>query len=177
MRSSGKQAADLLQIKEVDLMKNIQTDKSFRNRVLSGIVFAVFGALLAAGPYTIFPVCQAGMMAMRCQHTAKAELVLGILTIAAGVLLVSAKHKKFRIWLNITGIPIGILSFLFPNYITGVCSNIHMTCRSLTLPALNIISISLVVFSGINALYLWKFNNKGESFDGARTDSKQAFLS
>ncbi|GAE87907.1 DUF4418 family protein [Acetivibrio straminisolvens] len=109
---------------------------------------------------------------MRCQSTAKAELVLGILTIAVGVLMLLIKNRKFRIGLNIAAIPIGILAFLFPNNITGVCSKVHMTCRSLTLPMLSLISIVLVVFAGINTVYLWKFESKGEIYDGICIDFK-----
>lgn len=137
-----------------------------KNKVLSGIVYLVFGVLLAFGPYSIFPVCKSSMMAMRCQDTAKAELVLGILTIAVGVLMLLINHRKFRIGLNIAAIPIGILAFLFPNSITGVCSKVHMTCRALTLPVLSLTGIALVVFAGINTVYLWRFESKGEIYDG-----------
>ncbi|HOM02795.1 MAG TPA: DUF4418 family protein [Acetivibrio sp.] len=143
-----------------------------KNKVFLGIVYLVFGVLLAVGPYLIFPVCKASMMAMRCQNTAKAELVLGILTIAVGVLMLLIKNRKFRIGLNIAAIPIGILAFLFPNNITGVCSKVHMTCRSLTLPVLSLIGIALVVFAGINTVYLWKFESKGEIYDGICIDFK-----
>lgn len=143
-----------------------------KNRVLSGSVFFIIGILLAIGPYTIFPICKDAAMPMRCQTTAKAEVILGILTITIGVLLLIIKHIKLRILLNTLTIPVGILSFLFPNVITGVCSKMHMTCRSLSLPALSIISIALIAFAAINTFYLWKFIDKGENVNGQGTDFK-----
>ncbi len=143
-----------------------------RNKVLSSIVFFILGGLIVIGPYTIFPVCIGAMMPMKCQDTAKIEIVLGILTIAIGVLFLLLKNKKFRIWLNLVAIPIGILAFLFPSVITGVCSNPHMSCRSLALPALSIISIALIVFAAINTVYLWKFTNKGENVNAQDTNFK-----
>ena len=72
-----------------------------KSKYLSGIVFIILGLLLAFGPSTIFPVCKGGMMVMPCQHTAKAELVLGILVIVVGMLLSIIKEVRVRTWLNV----------------------------------------------------------------------------
>lgn len=140
------------------------------NKVLPGFVVIIFGILLAIGPHTIFPVCDSGMMTMKCHNTAKAELVLGIFTIVVGVLLIFGKRANFKIWLNIAGALLWALAFLFPNSITGVCPNAHMTCRSLALPALNIISIALIVFTTANVFYWWKRSKKGEVRNDTSTD-------
>lgn len=143
-----------------------------RSKWFFSIFYFVFGILLAVGPYTVFPVCLDKMMPMRCQNTAKAEIFLGILTIVIGVLLLFVKHKKLRILLNTLIIPVGSLAFLFPNVITGVCSKTHMTCRSLALPALSIISIILIVLAAVYTLYLWRWVSKGEDLDGKGIDFK-----
>ncbi|HHW66511.1 MAG: hypothetical protein PWP07_339 [Epulopiscium sp.] len=137
-----------------------------KNKILFPITYLIFGTVLAIGPYTIFPVCRDTMMPMRCQNTAKAELILGVLTVAIGTLLLLIKHEKVKIVLNTLIIPVGILAFLFPNVITGVCSKIHMSCRVLTLPSLSILSIALTVLAAVHIFYLWQSAGKGENFDG-----------
>jgi len=141
-----------------------------KSKFLSGIVFIAAGFLLATGPYLLFPVCKGGMMVMRCHNTAKAELILGILIIAAGVLTLITKRNKVRLWLNTATGLLAVLAILFPNAITGVCSKVHMSCRSLTLPTITTISIALVVFTAANAFYLYKQGNKGEIRDGTGID-------
>lgn len=141
-----------------------------KSKFLSGIVFIAAGLLLATGPYLLFPVCKGGMMVMRCHNTAKAELILGILMIAAGALTLITKSKKIRLWLNAATGLLAVLAILFPNAITGVCSKVHMSCRSLTLPSIAIISILLVFFTAVNTLYLFKQGNKGEIRDGTGID-------
>lgn len=143
-----------------------------KSKYLSGIAFIILGLLLAFGPLTIFPVCKAGMMVMPCQHTAKTELVLGIFVIVVGILLSIIKEVRFRLWLNIAGVLLGILAVLFPNAITGVCSKSNMACRMLTLPALTVISIILIIFSAANVLFLYKPEKGREVADGTGIDLK-----
>ncbi len=129
------------------------------NRILSCVIFIVLGALLAIGPYTIFPVCQDGMMVMRCQNTAKAERAVGTLTAVIGVSVALFKDRKLRIGISIAGGALGLLALLLPNVLIGVCGSKHMTCRALALPAISVVSILIIVFAGLNALYLWKAVN------------------
>ncbi len=100
-------------------------------------------------------------MVMTCHWTARAELGVGILIIIIGVLLIVLKSVAIRLGLNLTLVLNGVLAFLIPNYLIGVCESVHMYCHSLTLPALSVLS-AIVVFAGIiNSIYLHKINSKG----------------
>ena len=44
-------------------------------KVLPGFVVIIFGILLAIGPHTIFPVCDAGMMTMKCDMSGAAAVL------------------------------------------------------------------------------------------------------
>lgn len=141
-----------------------------RSKIISGIVLIINGLLLAIGPYMIFPVCKGKMMTMPCQNTAKAELVTGCLVLVLGVLSLIIKNRRNKILLYTSVIIIGLLALLLPNALTGVCSQIHMTCRSLTLPALSIISLALIAIAGLNVFTLCKTESKGEITDGTGPD-------
>ncbi len=138
-----------------------------KNRVVSGILFFVTGVLLAIGPYTIFPVCRSSMMLMRCQSTAKAELIAGVLIALIGAVVALIRPWRVRFFLSVAEVFLGILALLFPNALIGVCANTHMTCRALTLPAVSVLGILLIAFAGFNARYLWKIGSKGVASNGA----------
>ena len=53
--------------------------------MIFGAAALILGICVAVVPFYIFPVCEAGMMPMRCFWTARAELILGILTGLLGV--------------------------------------------------------------------------------------------
>jgi len=97
---------------------------------------------------------------MKCQNTARAELVVGALIAITGVLAALVKEWKIRVGINIVAATLGLLAFLLPNVLMGVCDNKHMTCRSLALPGISVVSIFLTAFAGVNALYLRKTRNR-----------------
>lgn len=128
-----------------------------KNR-LTGIIFIILGGVLAAGPRTIFPVCEVHMdMVMTCNWTAQAELGIGIVIALLGVLLVVIRSNQVKIGLSLGIILNGLLSILVPTVIIGVCEGKHMACHSLTLPVLVIIGSIIVIIAGI---YSWYLNPK-----------------
>jgi hypothetical protein len=144
-----------------------------KNRLLTGILFIILGGLIAIGPQTIFPVCEVHMAGpasmsipagtvMKCHWAARAELGVGFLIGLIGVFLIIFQSRQIRLGLSLALILNGILALLIPTALIGVCSSAHMTCRSLTLPALIIISSVIIVASAANVLYLHNFNRKGQ---------------
>lgn len=167
------------------------------NRVITGILFIILGALIAIGPLTIFPVCgvhsteqmdddsgqkdipmkneqsdsSAGnnmkstmnmgtSMVMKCHWTARIELGIGILIVILGILLVVLQSVQIRLGLSISLVLNGILALLVPSVLIGVCGAVHMSCRSLTLPALTVLSSGDIIIALINTIYLYKADNK-----------------
>ncbi|MPN30795.1 hypothetical protein SDC9_178266 [bioreactor metagenome] len=95
-------------------------------------------------------------MPMRCMGTAKAELAAGGLIALLGILLLVLKSGRARLGLSLLAALAGVAAFLIPNVLVGVCGSVHMACRTLTLPALSVLSVFTVIAAGINAFYLWK---------------------
>jgi len=171
-----------------------------KNRLVSGIVFLALGLLIALGPQTIFPVCRItdfggdvtktaseknkdmihnmgnikGTSSMKCHWTARAELGVGLLIAFEGFLLTFFDSRQTRFGLNAAIGLSGILSLLFPTILTGVCGSTRMDCRSLTLPALVIISVSVIVCSVMNGINLYKTNRIGGRPYGPETSDHQA---
>lgn len=128
-----------------------------KNKLWIGIVFIVLGALIAAGPSTIFPVCSGGMK-MSCQDTAQAELWTGAAIVLLGAFKLIVTGVPFGLWSSI-GLGIaGILALLFPTVIIRVCGGAHMTCRTLTLPALIILSIAVIALDQCRTLPTFAFS-------------------
>lgn len=172
-----------------------------KNRLVSGIVFLALGLLIALGPQTIFPVCRItdsgeevtktaseknkdmsehnmgnmkGTTSMKCHWTARAELGVGLLIAFEGFLLTLFDSRQTRFGLNAAIGLSGILSLLFPTILTGVCGSTRMDCRSLTLPALVIISVSVIVCSVMNGINLYKKDRIGGRPYGPKTSDHQA---
>lgn len=68
-----------------------------KNRVISSIIFLVYGALLAVGPHTIFSVCEQGEKIMRCGWTGKVETGIGIFVIYLAIIQYVCKEKKSQV--------------------------------------------------------------------------------
>lgn len=126
-----------------------------RKNLIFGIVFFIAGLLIAVGPKTIFSVCPSdGEMIMKCFYVAQTEFALGIETAALGVLLALQKSRAAHRATSIALALNGIVVFLVPNVLIGVCGNEHMQCNSLTKPALSIISIVVVVLAVLSTVLL-----------------------
>jgi hypothetical protein len=118
---------------------------------------AVFGLLLAIGPYTLFPVCEAmGDMVMKCFWTRRAELGIGLVIVVLGVLTLVFKSSQIRLGLGIGVFLNGVLALLIPATLIGVCEHAHASCRVLALPALSVLSSILILISVINGITLSK---------------------
>lgn len=134
--------------------------KSNINRVISGLFYTILGAVIAVGPHTFFAVCE-GMDGkyMKCHWTAQAETGAGSAIAILGLFLLLFSSKEIRKGIQISLLPLLVVSLLLPNVLIGVCGGEHMVCHSLTLPVLNILGIlGLVV--GLIELYILFFKKE-----------------
>jgi hypothetical protein len=128
-----------------------------KNQLFFGISFVALGLLIAIGPYTLFPVCEAmGDMVMRCFWTRRASLGVGLLIAALGALAAVFKPAQVRLGLGIGVFLNSALALLVPTALIGVCDHAHASCRILALPALAVLSGILLVLSAINGITLLK---------------------
>lgn len=126
-----------------------------RQGIISAIVF-ILGLLLILGPVYLFPVCQykgmmielknGGLMPMKCSYTARAEIVLAVLTISIGIFLQARQSGSRRLLYGLLLI-IAILVILVPTWLIGVCMSPTMPCRAGTLPFLELIGGLLIAVS------------------------------
>lgn len=149
-----------------------------KNRLISGIVFLIFGLLIALGPQIIFPVCGiSGETApMKCHWTARAELGAGLVIAFQGLLLLLFSSRQIRLGLNLAIGFNGVLALLLPTILIGVCGSTRMNCRSLTLPALVIFSTFVIAGSVINGIYLYQTGRTGGSTYGDKTTDDQSVV-
>ncbi len=99
---------------------------------------------------------------MKCHWTAQAELGVGLLIALLGIFLLCSRSGQVRLGLSLALILNGLLVLLLPVILIGVCGNLHMSCRSLTLPALIILSSTVVFAAAANVYYLYHSRSKGQ---------------
>lgn len=99
---------------------------------------------------------------MKCHWAARAELGIGLVIAVLGLLLIIFRSAQVRIGLSIALGLNGILALLIPTVLIGVCGNVKMTCRSLSLPALVILASMVTVAAAANVFYLHHSNRKGQ---------------
>ncbi len=134
--------------------------KLTKNRLLTGGAYTILGILTAIGPHTIFAVCEAmdGKF-MKCHWTAQAEIGNGAIIAILGFLLFLSSHT-IRVGLQIALLALSVQTILLPNVLIGVCGGNHMSCHSLTLPALNVIGIVSIVIGAVNLIYLLRIKDR-----------------
>jgi uncharacterized membrane protein YczE len=124
---------------------------------IPAIILIVLGILLVVSPWTIAPVCEVnGMYAqlangktlpMPCGWTARAEVGMGVLTILAGLLLTFSQSAETKRMIGLFSIALGVLTILFPLYITKMCALADHPCNLLTKPVLVILGIAIIAVS------------------------------
>ncbi len=134
--------------------------KLTKNRLLTGGAFTILGLLTAIGPQTIFAVCDAmDGKYMKCHWTAQAEIGNGVIIAILGFFLFLSSHT-IRVGLQIALLALSVQTILLPNVLIGVCGGNHMSCHSLTLPALNVIGIVSIVIGAVNLIYLLRIKDR-----------------
>jgi hypothetical protein len=96
---------------------------------------------------------------MKCHWTGQAEIGVGILVALLGGALIFFSDSKVRLGLSIAVILSGILTLLFPAMLIGGCAMETMNCRSVTFPALTVISVLTIAGFAANTVYLYRARN------------------
>ena len=126
-------------------------------RYITGIFYIITGFLIAAGPVFIFPVCEdMGDKRMKCFWTMRAEIGVGAVIGLLGVIILFTASKEIRIGIESALILLFVYAVLIPDVLIGVCGGNHMRCKTLTLPALNIIGAVGIVYSVVSVFLLVK---------------------
>lgn len=137
-----------------------------------GISLLILGALIAIGPWTIFPVCDHSEMVMKCYYTALASIVVGSLIFLVGILLLLAKRAETKIALGALGAGLGVWTALIPTALIGVCEMDTMNCVQQTAPALIALGTITLLASIVLAVLAWRNDIAAE--DGAAAPKRAA---
>jgi len=109
----------------------------------TGMLTAAAGLLIVLTPNWILPVCEGFLelangqhVHMRCFWTARAEMVIGGLTLIAGLMLAFIRSAEGRRRLSHQIAFLGLATILIPLFIIPTCDNPDMACNVGTKPAL-----------------------------------------
>jgi len=140
------------------------------NRVIISFVFVVLGLLVILVPTYLLPVCapmevispvvnvqtpaHVTVKYMKCHWTGQAEMGIGAVIMALGLLMLLSRSACVRLGLSLSVICVAMLAAAIPTVLIGVCPGEMMPCHMGTLPALLLLSGLLAVIALINVLYL-----------------------
>lgn len=140
------------------------------SRLVLGLTILVLGVLIALGPQYIFKICEQhhAHSTTTCFWTAQALLGVGGVIAVLGAAITFLKGIPLLAGLSLAVLLNSILAFLIPNLLIGVCPEANMDCRVATLPALNILTILLIIISAASTAFLFLKQRK-ESIVNAHT--------
>lgn len=125
--------------------------------------FALFGLFFAAIPFHISPVCTQRMpngMPMPCYYTGRAEVILGFILFALGILAFFIGKKIVQIILSALMIVVGFFGIAFPLFITGGCKNPLMACHVHSFPLIYLSSGFIICMAACYLYLLIKKANR-----------------
>ena len=93
---------------------------------------------------------------MKCFWTMRAEIGVGAVIGLLGVIILFTASKEIRIGIESALTLLFVYAVLIPDVLIGVCGGNHMRCKTLTLPALNIIGAVGIVYSVVSVFLLVK---------------------
>lgn len=124
---------------------------------IPALILIILGILIVVSPWTFAPVCEVnGMYAqlasgktlpMPCGWTARAEIGIGVLAVFAGILLNFSQSAETKRVIGLIGVAVGILTIMFPLYITKMCALADHPCNLLTKPVLALLGVAVIVVS------------------------------
>ena len=126
-----------------------------KNRIIFAAVFVLLGLLVILAPTVLFSVCESEMK-MACFFTKKAEIGVGLVIAALGVIYFFLKNKDIRLGISIAQFLNAGLVLAFPAKLTGLCKMSDMACRVKTYPALIVLSVLLALTAAVNIVFLIK---------------------
>jgi hypothetical protein len=127
-----------------------------KNRIIGGGAAIVLGLLIVLGPQFLFKVCPPteGGGFMKCHWSAQAEIGVGALIAALGLVSLFFASPKTRLGLVIGIFLSGTLVLLIPHILIGGCAMDSMPCRKVAFPAITVIGILLLIGTGLYTAYL-----------------------
>lgn len=124
---------------------------------IPALILIILGILIVVSPWTFAPICEVnGMYAqlasgktlpMPCGWTARAEIGIGVLAVFAGILLNFSQSAETKRVIGLIGVAVGILTIMFPLYITKMCALADHPCNLLTKPVLALLGVAVIVVS------------------------------
>ncbi|MBP5492201.1 MAG: DUF4418 family protein [Clostridiales bacterium] len=130
-----------------------------KNRIIFAAVFVLLGLLVILAPTVLFPVCESEMK-MACFFTKKAEIGVGLVIVALGVIYFFLKNKDIRLGISIAQFLNAALVLALPLKLTGLCKMSDMACRVKTYPALIVLSVLLAVSAAADIFLLARSENE-----------------
>jgi hypothetical protein len=129
-----------------------------KNRIISGIGAIIAGLLIALGPQFLFKLCEPMTSGrwMKCHWTGQAEIGVGFLIAALGVLMLLSSSQETRLGLSMPLVLAGCLALSLPHSLIGGCEMASMPCRKVTFPSLTVISVLTIVGFAANTFYLYR---------------------
>ena len=150
-----------------------------QNRVVSSLVYIIIGILFILFPMYILPVCPSESVnlptamqgqvehmhtgvgkIMKCFWTGRAEVGVGSLIIAIGILMLFCQKIFLRMGLSMAIACISLFALAIPTVLIGVCDNQMMRCNMGAKPALVLLSLLLFIVALVNTFYLNKAARK-----------------
>ena len=146
-----------------------------QNRVVSSLAYIIIGILFILFPMYILPVCPSESVnlptamqgqvehmhtgvgkIMKCFWTGRAEVGVGCLIIAIGILMLFCQKIFLRMGLSMAIACISLFALAIPTVLIGVCDNQMMRCNMGAKPALVLLSLLLFIIALVNTFYLNK---------------------
>ena len=129
---------------------------------LFGLMVAIFGLLLTITPVYIFPPCQESLITvsgasvpMKCFWSGRAELAIGLLICAGGILLIFFSSFQARLALSLLLFLACLLALAVPVFLIGGCKLETMACQMTTFPAVLVLASMTALFCLANVVYLY----------------------
>jgi hypothetical protein len=135
-----------------------------KNRIAGGAAAIFAGALIAAGPWSLFKICSQAHHAHEghsvCFYTARAEIGVGVIIALLGIAYILVKDRRLRAGLSFAVAGNAVLSLAVVNVLIGMDPDPMMACRTAAQPALNVIATLLLAAALINAVWLLTYRGK-----------------
>ncbi len=108
-------------------------------RRLVSVASVAAGALLVVIPRWVFPACGHGDLPTRCAQTARAEMVLGVVLVAAGVLAWDARRPAAIAAHAVGSCVLLALAWIAPSFF-GYCASPRMPCHYGMVPGVRFVA-------------------------------------
>ena len=122
------------------------------------IVLAALGLLIAAGPFTLYPICDSSM-AGPCNSTGYAEIAIGVLMSALAIVSLFVSNYRYRICIGLAILTLSVLSVLAVTTLIGTCEGSMMACNRTGKPGIIAVGTIAAIAGAIN-LVLIKSNSR-----------------